>query len=76
MNIRDKKNISRKKFCPPHCLFHKLPISEKIINENCHVHKKKWRKAHHILFCKYLKCQHFNFMIKKSQLENKQKKLI
>ena len=64
LNIKDKKIISEKRFCPPHYIPHKLPFGEKIINEYCHVHNKKWRMAHHKFFCKLLKCPHYKFMIK------------
>lgn len=69
MNIKDKIIISKTRVCPPHCIFHKLPFTKKVINEPCHYHKKKWRTAHHTWFCKYLKCPNYKFMIKESKNE-------
>ncbi len=65
LNIKDKKIISKDKFCPAHCIPHKLPFTKHITNEPCHIHKKNWRMMHHKIFCKLLKCQHYKFMIKK-----------
>ncbi|MBI2046562.1 hypothetical protein HYT26_00155 [Candidatus Pacearchaeota archaeon] len=62
--IIDKKIISKKKFCPPHYIPHKLPLGKKIIDEPCHIHKKVHNMIHHKFFCKCLKCSHYNFMIK------------
>lgn len=67
MNIKDKYNISETLFCPPHYLPHKIPIGKKICNEKCHIHKAKWRMAHHKFFCKYLKCENYEFMINKNK---------
>ena len=72
MNICDKTDIdkiipkeeAKGRCCPPHYLPHKLPFGEKICNEKCHVHRAKWRMAHHISFCKVLKCKNFDTMIK------------
>ncbi len=72
MNIKDKIVISEERCCPPHYLPHKLPIGEKVFDERCHVHRAKWRMAHHVFFCKYLKCPNYEFMVEKNKefLEN------
>lgn len=67
MKIKDKNLIAKKRFCPPHFFPHKFKFWEKITNEPCHTHKRKWRMAHHKFFCKYLKCKNYNFMIKKNK---------
>jgi hypothetical protein len=67
INIKDKLNISQTRCCPPHYLPHKFPMGRKICNEKCHIHKVKWRMWHHILFCKYLKCPNYKFMINKNK---------
>ena len=64
LNIKDKKTISKNRFYPPHYIPHKFPFGKKITDEPCHYHKRKWRMAHHIPFCKLLNCPHYNFMIK------------
>ncbi|MFH1607566.1 MAG: hypothetical protein ABIA78_00350, partial [archaeon] len=70
LNIKDKKIISKKRFCPPHWWPHTLPW-KKITDEPCHIHKKTWRMQHHTPFCKYwLKCPNYEFMIKKYKNEN------
>tara|TARA_Y100000310_G_scaffold8335_1_gene8909 strand:- start:31 stop:279 length:249 start_codon:yes stop_codon:yes gene_type:complete len=66
MNIKDKKIISKTRFCPPHYWPHKLPFGKKITDESCHIHKKKWRMNHHIPFCKKLKCPNYEFMMRKN----------
>ena len=71
MNIKDKIIISEERVCPPHCLFHKLPFTKPITDELCHYHQKKWRTTHHILFCKYLRCKNYEFMINKYEKDNK-----
>lgn len=51
MNIKDKINISKNRFCPPHRWPHKFPFfGKKICDEPCHVHSKRWRSAHHCFF--------------------------
>ncbi len=75
MNILDKEDICDTKFCPPHYIPHKLPIGKKVTTERCHVHKAKWRMAHHTFYCQVLKCPHFKFMKKKHE-EMKRKKEI
>jgi len=65
LNIKDKRIISKGKFCPPHHLPHKLPFGKKITKEPCHIHKRKWRRVHHKLFCKLLRCPYYKFMIKR-----------
>jgi hypothetical protein len=65
MDIKDKKIISNEKHCPSHYLPHKIPFGEKISDEPCHFHYKKWRMMHHKPFCKFIvKCPHYEFMIK------------
>lgn len=66
MNIKDKIEISNTRHCPPHYLPHKFPIGNKICDENCHIHKAKWRMSHHKFFCKILKCPNYSFMIQKN----------
>ena len=63
--MKDEIKISENKFCPPHYLPHKIPLGKKIENENCHIHKNKIHMLHHKPFCKLIKCQHYEFMIKK-----------
>jgi hypothetical protein len=63
--IKDKVIISKSRFCPPHTFPHKLPFAKPITREYCHYHKARWRMLHHILFCKFLKCKNYKFMIKK-----------
>lgn len=63
LDIGDKKIISKERFCPPHYFPHKLPVGKHIIDELCHIHDKKWRKIHHEIYCKFLKCQNYEFMI-------------
>ncbi len=76
MDINDKKEISRTRCCPPHHTPHKIPFGEKISDEKCHTHKAKWRMAHHTLFCKYLKCFNYKFMMGKYKKSlSKKKKL-
>ena len=65
MDIKDKVKISKTRCCPPHYFPHKFPLGKKICKEECHIHKAKWRMAHHILFCKYLKCPNYEFMMSK-----------
>jgi hypothetical protein len=68
MNIKDKINLSDKgQCCPPHYLPHKLPAGDKVTDEPCHVHKAKWRRAHHYAFCQVLKCPHYPEMREKSK---------
>lgn len=67
MNIKDKVNISDKRFCPPHYWPHKLPFGEKVTCEKCHVHKAKWRMSHHTFFCKFLGCPNYKFMVNKEK---------
>jgi hypothetical protein len=67
MNIKDKRHISKNKYCPPHTFPHKLPFGEKIKNEQCHIHKNKLRMFHHLIYCKLLKCPNYNFMIKNNK---------
>ena len=64
LNIKDKHPLSKTKFCPPHCFPHRPPFTKPITKEPCHIHKAKWRMLHHKLFCKFLKCPHYKFMIK------------
>jgi len=71
LNIKDKKTISKTKFCPPHYSPHKLPFGKKITNEPCHIHNKKWRMKHHKFFCKFLKCLHYHSMINKHNEKEK-----
>ena len=63
MGIKDKHVLSGEKICPPHYFPHKIPIGKKVDNETCHVHKAKWRMAHHALFCRMLNCKNYTFMI-------------
>ena len=65
MGIKDKIKISNNRCCPKHYFPHKLPFGNKITNEHCHLHKSKWRMVHHILYCKFLKCKNYQFMITK-----------
>jgi hypothetical protein len=67
MDIKDKMEISKTRCCPPHYFPHKLPFGKKICNEKCHFHAAKWRMIHHTLFCKYLKCPNYKFMMKKKK---------
>ena len=71
LNIKDKINLSKTKCCPPHFWPHKLKFWEKIKIEPCHSHKAKWRMSHHKLFCKFLKCPNYDFMIKKYNLKQR-----
>lgn len=65
LEIKDKITLNRKKCCPKHWIPHKIPyITKPITNEPCHFHTKKWRMAHHIFYCKHIKCPHYDFMIK------------
>ena len=74
LNLKDKKVLSKNRCCPPHCLFHKLPFTEKVTDEPCHIHYRRWRMAHHIFFCRYLKCPHYEFMMQENQRIKNQKK--
>ncbi|MBI2629919.1 hypothetical protein HYW76_02365 [Candidatus Pacearchaeota archaeon] len=74
IKIKDKTEIARDRFCPPHTIPHKLPWKEKIKNEPCHIHNKKWRMMHHICFCKMLKCQNCEFMLQEYQKLKSEKK--
>ncbi|MFH1152004.1 MAG: hypothetical protein V1788_02670 [Nanoarchaeota archaeon] len=67
LNIKDKKIISKNRFCPPHWWPHTFPWKKKITTESCHIHKRKWRMFHHKLFCKFLKCPNYKFMVNKSK---------
>lgn len=67
LNIKDKIEISKEKCCPPHTFPHRLPFTEKIDDEPCHIHVAKWRMAHHILYCKIIKCPHLRFMLKENK---------
>ncbi|MBU0461989.1 MAG: hypothetical protein KJ574_05365 [Nanoarchaeota archaeon] len=67
MNITDKIFIGNNRFCAPHHFPHKLPIGEPIREEPCHLHKARWRMAHHIPFCRFLKCPHYGFMLKEHE---------
>lgn len=71
LNIEDKIMISRSRVCPAHYFPHKLPFGKPIENEPCHLHKKTWRMLHHIIFCKYLKCPNYKFMIENYRNFNK-----
>lgn len=71
MKINDKKEISKRRFCPPHCLPHKLPFTKPVTSEHCHTHSNKLRMFHHKLFCRLIKCPNYKFMIKEY---NKSKK--
>lgn len=62
LNIKDKIELNKKLFCPPHCFPHKLPFTKPIIKELCHIHKAKWRMLHHLFFCKILGCPHYKKM--------------
>ena len=55
--------VSDLKFCPAHRLPHTL-FGEKVCDERCHVHKNCVSMVHHKMFCKLLKCPHYDFMIK------------
>lgn len=70
MSIKDKIYVSENKFCPAHYIPHKLPFGQPVCHEYCHIHKRLWRMFHHKIFCKFLKCPHYDFMIKKYK-ENK-----
>jgi hypothetical protein len=48
--------------CPPHYMPHKLPFGDKIEDEPCHIHEKKWRMLHHVPFC-YMFCPHYGDMM-------------
>lgn len=70
LHIKDKigfrkSEIHNRKFCPPHSFPHKLPFTKPITDEHCHIHSNKLRMLHHTLYCKLIKCPHYNFMIKK-----------
>jgi hypothetical protein len=63
VNINDKIEISKTRYCPPHYLPHKFPIGEKITDETCHIHESGLRMAHHVYFCNALNCSNYAFMI-------------
>ena len=71
LNIKDKiqvKSIDNKMlYCPPHTFPHRLPFSEPITDESCHLHEANWRMKHHIPFCRYLDCPNYKRMIEKYQ---------
>ncbi len=71
IKIKDKTIISEKRCCPSHYLPHKFPFGQRVTDEPCHFHKRKWRMAHHILFCRYLKCPRYKFMLKKYKQSKK-----
>ena len=71
MNIKDKIVISKKRFCPPHRLPHKLPFGKKITKEPCHIHEHSLRMLHHRPFCKLIKCPNYEFMMKCSKQHKK-----
>ncbi len=73
LNIKDKIMLSKTRFCPPHYFPHKLPIGDKVADEPCHLHKRAWRMAHHIPFCKLLKCPNYSFMM--AQYKKHKKKI-
>jgi len=63
LNIDDKIEISETRYCPPHTFPHRFPWQDKIDDEPCHFHTAKWRMAHHIFYCKLLKCPNYSFMM-------------
>jgi len=67
VDIDDKIKISDNRFCPPHYIPHKLPFGKKICDEKCHLHKAKWRMAHHMFYCKFLGCKNYEFMVEKNK---------
>jgi len=65
LSIKDKIIISKKKCYPKHRFPHKIPfITKPVINEPCHFHKRKWRMAHHIFYCRLINCPYYQFMTK------------
>lgn len=64
LQITDKIPVENNGCCPPHYLPHKLPIGEPIIDESCHTHTACWRRWHHNLFCRVLKCPNYPTMKK------------
>ena len=71
LNIRDKTRVDGRNneeiYCPPHTFPHKLPFSEPIVDEPCHIHGANWRMQHHIPFCRYLECPNYERMMEKYQ---------
>jgi len=76
MEVKDKIvfKTHKKLCCPPHYIPHKIPDGKPIKNEPCHTHNKTWRRVHHNIFCKLLKCPNYKFMKKETEKITERKK--
>ena len=64
LSIKDKVILNNGSYCPSHRLPHTLPvIGELVRDEQCHYHISRLRMTHHRVFCRVLRCPHYESMI-------------